>query len=120
MRLIRDIVCQDETHPTASDIFLQARKAMPHISLGTVYRNLDKLIATNQIVKFASGENRSRYDTVQEDHFHIRCEKCGLVKDLKCVDVCEVCQQASEECDFTQVNVSLEITGLCPRCSKKK
>lgn len=119
MRLIRDIIYKDKAHPTATDIFVQARKAMPHISLGTVYRNLDKLIEAKQIVKFASGEKRCRYDAVEEAHFHIRCEKCGLVKDLKCGDMDKVCQQVRKECDFTNVTVRLEMTGHCPRCSMK-
>jgi Fur family transcriptional regulator, ferric uptake regulator len=34
------------THPSADEIYEMVRKRLPRISLGTVYRNLEILIAT--------------------------------------------------------------------------
>ena len=39
-RLVLDVVQRDEAHPTAAEVFDQARKAMPGISFATVYNSL--------------------------------------------------------------------------------
>ena len=46
---IRDS-CSTDTHPTADWIYEQARKRIPEISLGTVYRNLQVLLEDKKII----------------------------------------------------------------------
>ena len=50
-RLILDELKKLKTHPTADEIYVIVRKKMPRISLGTVYRNLEILSETGQIIK---------------------------------------------------------------------
>ena len=33
-----------DLHPSADDVYSRVRKRMPQISLGTIYRNLNKLV----------------------------------------------------------------------------
>ncbi|HJM85776.1 MAG TPA: transcriptional repressor, partial [Candidatus Marinimicrobia bacterium] len=42
---IREIVKSTDSHPTADWIFQRAKRKIPNISLGTVYRNLKHLAA---------------------------------------------------------------------------
>ena len=46
---IREIVYNTYSHPTADKIFLEAKKSIPKISLGTVYRNLKQLEISGEI-----------------------------------------------------------------------
>ena len=41
--VIQNIVQRTNSHPTADWIFHKAKKEIPNISLGTVYRNLNQL-----------------------------------------------------------------------------
>ena len=41
--VIQNIVQKTNSHPTADWIFHKAKKEIPNISLGTVYRNLNQL-----------------------------------------------------------------------------
>jgi Fe2+ or Zn2+ uptake regulation protein len=40
---VYDALAASHDHPTADEIFRRVRDALPRVSLGTVYRNLDKL-----------------------------------------------------------------------------
>ena len=41
--MIRRLLEQSVTHPTAEELYLEAKKEMPNISMGTVYRNLGQM-----------------------------------------------------------------------------
>ena len=43
-----------KTHPTADELYAMVRTRMPRISLGTVYRNLDFLTESKEILKLES------------------------------------------------------------------
>ena len=80
--LVLDIVNSSNNHPTASDIYHECVKRIPNISLGTVYRNLNKLVKIGSITTIEVPNNIVRYDkTISHDHFV--CLKCGKVIDLK-------------------------------------
>ena len=42
-------VAGDNSHPTADQIYQRVRRHIPSISLGTVYRNLQKLVAEGKL-----------------------------------------------------------------------
>ena len=46
----------DHSHPSAEDIYKRVRKVLPHISLGTVYRNLQRLVQEGTIQVLFFGE----------------------------------------------------------------
>ncbi len=77
-----DVLAASGDHPTAEQILTRVRRRMPRVSLGTVYRNLDKLRAQGRarVVRVASGV--SHFDAVVEAHDHFVCEACGAVSDL--------------------------------------
>lgn len=117
MSLILGIIERQDYHPTASEIFIEARKTLPGISLGTVYRNIDKLVESKKIIKFAVGENKYRYDFLHVNHDHIRCSCCGRVKDLKEIDVSGIKKQIQNESQFSDISIHMEILGACEQCS---
>ena len=44
LKAIIDVVYDSEAPLTADEVYSKARRRMPNISLGTVYRNLNKLV----------------------------------------------------------------------------
>ena len=97
------------THPSADEIYEMARKRLPRISLGTVYRNLEILSARGEIQKLEFGCSLKRFDGVAQDHYHIRCLDCDRVIDVPPgFDVC-ITHELSE---YTGVKIS-GIASLC-------
>jgi Fe2+ or Zn2+ uptake regulation protein len=75
-------LCSVHTHPTAEEVFEAVRPALPKISLATVYKSLEALVACNLAAKLGFGEGAARYDCRTENHYHFRCLKTGQVRDL--------------------------------------
>lgn len=78
-----DAVARSKDHPTAEQVLERVRRRVPRVSLGTVYRNLEKLRQQGRIrmVRLAGGG--AHYDAVMEEHDHFTCERCGTVTDLE-------------------------------------
>ena len=69
-------------HPTAEQILIRVRRHLPRISLGTVYRNLEKLRAQGQLRVVSIGPGVTRYDALLASHDHFVCDTCSAVIDL--------------------------------------
>ena len=76
-KLITEILAASYAHPTASQIFEEARKRMPNIALGTVYRNLGVLVDEGIIVRLSVTGQPDRFDLPDDAHWHVICDKCG-------------------------------------------
>ncbi len=70
------------SHPTADELFHIVRARLPRISLGTVYRNLDFLADTGQILRLEVSGYTKRFDGNVMPHQHVRCIACGRVSDV--------------------------------------
>ncbi len=64
-------------HPTAEQVFAAVRREIPHISLGTVYKALEALVAAGVASRLDSAAGPARYA-----HYHYRCDRTGEVCDL--------------------------------------
>jgi Fur family peroxide stress response transcriptional regulator len=70
-------------HPTAEDVYAAVRKAIPRISLATVYKALEALVDSQLAVKLAAAEGPARFDCRNDPHYHFRCLKTGRIRDLE-------------------------------------
>ena len=69
-------------HPSADQVFARVRRQLPRISLGTVYRNLQRLAREGRIgVTYLEGRV-TRYDPTPALHDHFVCQRCGRIDDL--------------------------------------
>ncbi len=118
-KLILNVLKGLKTHPTADELYEEVRKAMPGISLGTVYRNLDLLAKNGQILKLESAGSQKRFDADMTPHCHVRCMSCGAVGDIK-----ERLPRPSIEGlsakGFVLIEGCIEFYGLCQWCEAMK
>ena len=70
-------------HPTAEKIFENIAAANPSISMGTLYKTLDHLVAVNLIAKVKSDEGSYRYDANVDNHNHIYCTNTNEILDYE-------------------------------------
>ena len=79
---VYDVLAASHDHPTADQVFQRVRTALPRVSLGTVYRNLDKLREEGRLRVVRLGDGQAHYDAMIDEHDHFVCERCSTVLDL--------------------------------------
>ena len=87
MAVIRALEEAGRTHPTAETVYALAKRHLPSIALGTVFRNLTKMAETGEVIKIALPDGADRFDMDVYDHMHILCVKCGKIYDIEEKDV---------------------------------
>ena len=108
-------------HPTADELYELVRRRLPHISLGTVYRNLELLSRFGMIQTLKLGGTRMRFDGDSRCHHHIRCIRCGRIDDLEMEpEVAECDREILEATGYEVVERRFEYLGLCPACREKE
>ncbi|MBB5225217.1 transcriptional repressor [Treponema ruminis] len=119
--LIMNIMEGNKTHPTADEIYDQARKADPHISRGTVYRNLNLLVENGILLRVSVPDAADHFDSTLKEHFHFHCRRCHKVLDVPDVCPSEVMAVESkmEEAGFKSLSHTIVFEGFCPDCSKE-
>lgn len=104
------------SHPTADQIYERVRKDMPHISLGTVYRNLQKLAADGKL-QILTIDRTQHFDPLLKKHPHFICENCGKVYDVTLDRSDEAAPVLSPDTGFTVTSHQLSLYGTCEMCS---
>lgn len=115
-QVLLEELCKVRSHPTADELYQMARKRLPRISLGTVYRNLELMAEHGMIQKLEVGGTQKRFDGNAGSHYHVRCLKCGRVDDLDMELELDMEELARQRTGFTILRHSLEFSGLCPYC----
>ncbi|MTV47545.1 transcriptional repressor [Heliobacillus mobilis] len=117
-QLVLDIVQGTTSHPTADWVYQEARRQIPDISLGTVYRNLNTLAQQGIIREMTYAGASSRYDGNVEAHYHFVCEDCKRVFDIF-IDRAENLDEKAEEMSGHEIQGHrLEFYGRCAECRK--
>jgi Fur family ferric uptake transcriptional regulator len=104
------------THPTADQVYAMVRKEIPHVSLATVYRNLDLLARAGLILKLETAGAQMRFDGNPAGHYHIRCIRCHRVDDLPAGAVMVKEEEVGAKTGYRITGHHLEYKGLCPAC----
>jgi Fur family ferric uptake transcriptional regulator/Fur family peroxide stress response transcriptional regulator len=113
-KVIYEILKSTDIHPTADWIYERARKIMPNISLGTVYRNLKILKDEGLILELNDGK-QSRFDARTDNHLHFKCEMCNSIYDI---DFNAISLQINDKIldVFNVKSVDIVLNGICPKC----
>tara|TARA_B100000929_G_scaffold274611_1_gene247896 strand:- start:725 stop:1159 length:435 start_codon:yes stop_codon:yes gene_type:complete len=114
---IKKIVENTNCHPTADWIFTQTKKIIPNISLGTVYRNLKRLVEEGEINTIYDG-NIARYDWNIESHDHLKCTECGDLIDVHLAND-EFKSIVKTKFKFDVDDVEMTVIGTCSKHAKK-
>lgn len=113
---VYDVLLQKRDHPTAEEVFIRAKRAMPEISHATVYNCLDALVKCGLARQVQLERGATRFCPNMSDHGHFHCSACGTIydvdlpHDLPCVAVPR---------GFKAQGYDVTIHGLCADCAKK-
>ena len=115
--VILRVVRSTMDHPTADWVHRQARRQLPQLSLGTVYRNLKRLAVEGLVREIHTGAGHpARFDGNTGRHYHIRCVACGRMHDLPMSVDSRFEEEAGRAMNYRIVGHHVEVHGVCPAC----
>lgn len=112
---IKEFLATRKDHPTADTVYMNVRQSFPHISLGTVYRNLTLLADLGEIARLRVGDGVDHFDYDTTPHYHFVCSECGAVIDLDMTVMDQITEAARENFDG---EIEGQVTWFYGRCSK--
>ncbi len=116
-RAILEAIQASDQHPTAAQIYAEVKKSHPHVAFGTVYKALDLLSRTGQILQLEFGDGASRFDRRTDRHDHAICTACGRLVDLDVTLPANLAREASRASGFHISQHTTQFFGLCPECA---
>jgi len=112
---IYDVLRTSHDHPTADQLFQRVRDASPRISLGTVYRNLEKLREQGRLRVVRLGNGQAHYDAMIDAHDHFVCERCGQVLDLPRAEAAAAMDALDRQGHVVRWHTT-SLFGVCAAC----
>lgn len=103
----------DHHHLNTDEIFHELKSFFPKVGLSTVYRNIQELLATNELKEVLILKGKSYYETTFKNHAHLIDTESGTIHDIEIPFLKEKCIPK----DFLTEKISLNIYG---KFSKKK
>lgn len=109
----------------ANDILKVLNDGGNEVNITTIYRYLDKLTESGQVMKYvAENGTRAVYQYVEhnhhcEEHLHLQCTKCGAIIHLDCSFMDEIAEHISLEHGFQIQCRNSIIYGVCRNCLEK-
>jgi Fur family transcriptional regulator, peroxide stress response regulator len=71
----------DSTHPSAEAVYERIRATMPTVSLATVYKTLNELVALGELRRFDIN-GVSHFDARTDPHAEVVCLSCDIIMDV--------------------------------------
>lgn len=104
------------SHPTAAELHQVVKVRLPKISLSTVYRNLQLLTELGLVVRLETDAQEARYDGDITPHYHVRCVRCGQVKDVHEMEEARHQPAHPDLSGYQILRKRVEYIGICPAC----
>lgn len=115
--LVFEAVNQLQCHATADEIYDVIITEHPHISRGTIYRNLNRLCEIGKIRKIENPGGADRFDHRCQEHYHARCVKCGRVFDVDMEYITELENNIKNTNGFQFTGHDIIFKGICTICN---
>lgn len=112
-------------HATAAQIVAWFENGAFPIGRTTVYRHLEKLVEDGQVRKYVfDGVSGACFQYIEEpegaeEHFHLKCEKCGAVVHLEEDALPGVAEYFHEKYRFEIHIAKIVFYGVCDACQRK-
>ena len=123
--LIECLDSNKDIHMTAADISDYLKAKGHHLGMSTVYRQLDKLVASGMVRKYIVDETSSAcYQFVDGndeccEHFHLKCNHCGRLIHTDCTLMKQIALHMREHHNFEVDPGKILLYGTCSDCLGK-
>jgi len=115
-RVILELLADDDSHPTAEQVYQRVLLVMPEVSRTTVYNTLRELSDLGELTRVQDlSEGGQRYDTNSEPHHHLYCVRCHKLIDID--HDFEGLSLAPEELSgYRILRRQVTLYAICPDC----
>jgi len=118
-RRVFDVLLEQRDHPTATEVFMRAKKRMPSISLATVYNCLETLVECGLVRQVNIDREPTRYCPNLRKHGHFICSKCSGVTDIDLDSESVKKMLQGLPTSYTVDSVEINLRGTCTQCHQK-
>jgi Fur family peroxide stress response transcriptional regulator len=112
------------THPSAQWVYEQLKPAIPGLSLGTVYRNINLFREEGAVISVGVVQGEERFDGQVQPHPHFVCGNCGKVIDITGIEETtleKIAKLETREGDFApDLQIDYRKTVFCGLCGDCK
>ena len=109
---------QTDAHPTALQVHEALAGELPQLSLGTVYRNLEVLVAAGEVEEVLVPGGPARYDARLSPHHHFVCTGCGRILDLELPVPRGLARRLADAHGLRAERVRISFHGPCADCAQ--
>ena len=119
-RVILELLVDDESHPTAEQVYQRVVAVMPDVSRTTVYNTLRELSDLGELTPVHDlSDDGHRYDTNNETHQHLCCVECHSLIDID-HDFGGMSLTPEEASGYRILSRQVTFYGICPECQAAK
>ena len=113
-------VLHDSTeHLSVEEIHKKIIAHSPMISLGTVYKNLEKFYEAGIVQKVSTTTHVSLYEAKIDSHHHLFCIKCQAINDIT-DPIGKSKLSLPKGHGFEVLGYEVIVRGCCPKCLEKE
>jgi Fe2+ or Zn2+ uptake regulation protein len=116
-QLILNVLEEAEGHLTMEQLAQRVQSISPAVSLSTIYRNVELLLAMGLMrANHLLGEGTTYERADEQSHIHLVCQHCHCVihLDAKPLESLQANLQDTEQ--FHVVSLALTVAGYCTPC----
>lgn len=117
-RHVYRVLLEKRDHPTAEDVFRRARRALPEISLATVYNCLEALVHCGLARRVDVDPAAGRFCPNMTEHGHFYCRGCGGIYDVD-AGAADWRERLHLPEGFAAEGLDVAIRGYCAACAGK-
>ena len=104
-------------HPSPEDVYERVRKAVPSMSLATVYKTLHTFVEHGILRELSPHHGTMRVDWNTGAHHHLICMRCKKVMDIEEGELDRIQVRQKLPKGFKVERVAVEIQGVCEKCN---
>ncbi len=118
-RAVLDELAEDTTFRSAQQIHSAITSTGRDVGLATVYRNLQRLGAQENVDVVLSSDGETLYRLCEESthHHHLVCEQCGATEEVMTPQLEEAIDSLARQHGYSLRRHKVELYGLCPTCA---
>jgi Fur family ferric uptake transcriptional regulator len=117
---IATVLAQTGKQASAQELYDRVRRKHPYIGRATVFRSLDRLVASGLAQRLERPGHVSAYVWCEPGHHHhLICTTCRTVEDLDEAAVAPLAETIARQRGFRVDHATLDFYGECRSCSSR-
>ena len=118
-QLILSAVKELNIHATAEQVVSHLAKTYPAIGRATIYRNLNQMADSGDLLRVGSFYGSTHYDHNCHEHYHFVCSDCRRVFDIE-GSMSDILERLESVDDFDINSINVSLSGKCRECKASK